>query len=279
MARTGGRPRAELDDQNNGGSEVFVRALARGLTILAMFDVEHPEWSLNEICQKTGISKTTAYRMLRTMESKGFLAFDRGTERYHLGRSTIPSAYLALSYIGFARATRPFLEELARATGESVELTVEGVDGAIVVDHVATTRPFKPNLPTGRVLRNLTNSAMKMHVAHRSDLEKERALKSSQPKLTPYTVTDRAELAEQLAKILDEGVSFDLEEQDVGVCAVSAPVLGSGGDVMAVVTLVLPPERFGPRDRPSKIEAVKSTAAELTRYLSRTNADQMAGPG
>ena len=86
-------------------------------------------------------------------------------------------------------------------------------------------------------------------------------------------------MAEQLAKILDEGVSFDLEEQDVGVCAVSAPVLGSGGDVMAVVTLVLPPERFGPRDRPSKIEAVKSTAAELTRYLSRTNADQMAGPG
>ena len=274
MARTGGRPRIQVDDRDGEDSEVFVRALARGLTILALFDVEHPDWSLSEICEKTGISKTTAYRMLRTMESKGFLEFDSQTEKHHLGRSMIPGAYLALSYVGFARATRPFLEELARATGETVELTVEWDEGAVVVDHVPTTRPFKPNLPTGRVLRNLTNSAMKMHVAHRSESERSRVLRSPQPKLTPFTVTDPGELAEQLARVAQEGVSFDLEEQDLGVCAVSAPVFGPSGDVKAVVTLVLPPERFGPEDRQSKVDAVKSTAAELARYLSRTRADQ-----
>jgi DNA-binding IclR family transcriptional regulator len=148
-----------------------------------------------------------------------------------------------------------------------------------VVDHVPTTRPFKPNLPTGRVLRNLTNSAMKMHVAHRSQSERNRILRAPQPKLTPFTVTDPGELAEQLSRIVQEGVSFDLEEQDLGVCAISAPVFGPTGDVKAVVTLVLPPERFGPEDRQSKVDAVKNTAAELSRYLSGAKAEEAVVSG
>ena len=60
-----------------------------------------------------------------------------------------------------------------------------------------------------------------------------------------------------------------LEEQDLGVCAVSAPVFGADGAVRAVVTVVAPSERFGPREKRKNTEAVKSSAAEMTRYLSR----------
>ena len=126
-----------------------------------------PSGACNDICRQTGISKTTAYRMLRTLEWKGFVVFDPETERYHLGPAIIPGAYLSLSYVGFVRSTHPFLEDLAKATGETVELTVESAQGAVVVDQVATSHPFKPNLPTGRMLRNLANSAMRMWVALR----------------------------------------------------------------------------------------------------------------
>ena len=73
MARAGGRPRASLGGRSEEESELYVQALARGLTILALFDVEHPEWNLNDICARTGVSKTTAYRMLRTLEWKEFV--------------------------------------------------------------------------------------------------------------------------------------------------------------------------------------------------------------
>ncbi|MFH0915678.1 MAG: IclR family transcriptional regulator [bacterium] len=268
MARTGGRPRSSIEGRSEEDSDLFVRALARGLTILALFDVEHPRWSLNEVCERTGISKTTAYRMLRTLECKDFVVFDAETERYHLGRATIPGAYLALSYVGFVRATHPFLEELAEATGETVELTVAGAGGAVVVDQVATTHPFKPNLPIGRILSSVANSSLRMHVAFRPEAERQRILRTAQHRLTPHTVTDPELIARQLATAVQEGVSYDLEEQDMGVCAVSAPVFGPDGDVKAVVTVVAPSERFGPRERKRKADAVKSTAAEMTRYLS-----------
>jgi IclR family transcriptional regulator, pca regulon regulatory protein len=269
MARVGGRPRLSTPGQSEEDSDLFVRALARGLMILALFDVEHPHWSLSEICAHTGISKTTAYRLLRTMEAKDFVAFDPETELYHLGRATIPGAYLALSYIGFVRAVHPFLEELAEATGETVELTVEGAGGAVVVDQVATTHPFKPNLPIGRILCSMANSSLRMHVAFRPETERQKILRSAQLRLTPHTVTDPEEIAHQLAAALRDGVSYDIEEQDLGVCAVSAPVFGADGAVRAVVTVVAPSERFGSRDKRKNTEAVRSTATEMTRYLSR----------
>lgn len=269
MARAGGRRRSPVHDQSGEESDLFVQALARGLTILALFDIEHPQWSLSEICARTGISKTTAYRMLRTLEWKDYVVFDPETELYHLGRATIPGAYLALSYVGFVRAVHPFLEELAEATGETVELTVEGAGGAVVVDQVATSHPFKANLPIGRVLSSVANSSFRMHVAFRPEAERQKILRSAQLRFTPNTVTDPEQIENQLAAAVRDGVSYDIEEQDLGVCAVSAPVFGADGAVRAVVTVVAPSERFGPREKRKNTEAVKNIAAEMTRYLSR----------
>ncbi len=271
MARVGGRPRSSTEDPSGVENELYVQALARGLTIVALFDVEHPLWSLGEICEATGISKTTAYRMLRTLEWKGFVVFDAETERYHLGPAMIPGAYLSLSYVSFVRYTHPFLEDLAKATGETVELTVESAQGAVVVDQVATSHPFKPNLPTGRILGNMANSAVRMWVALRPEEEWGRLLREPQIKFTPHTTTDSSELAAMLALAAEEGVAFDLEEQDLGVCAVSAPVFAPGGNVLAVLTVVAPSDRFGPEGRAKNAQAVKAKAAEMTSYFRSTS--------
>jgi DNA-binding IclR family transcriptional regulator len=271
MPRVGGRQRSPLGDRSEEESELFVQALARGLTILALFDVEHPEWGLNDICDRTGISKTTAYRMLRTLEWKGFVVFDPEPERYHLGPAMIPGAYLSLSYVSFVRSTHPFIEELAKITGETVELTVESAQGAVVVDQVATSHPFKPNLPTGRILRNVANSAVRMWVALRPEEERARLLREPQLKFTPHTTTDAQVLADMLEQAAAEGVAYDMEEQDLGVCAVSAPVFGPGGDVLAVLTVVAPSDRFGPEGRGRNAQAVKTKAAEMTAYFHSTS--------
>lgn len=269
MARIGGRTRNAIQGGPEENNDLFVQALARGLSILTLFDVEHPEWGLDEISRKTGISKTTAYRMLRTLEWKGFLSFDPETERYHIGPATIPCGYLALSYVGFARSTHPILEQLAATTGETVELAVGGEGGAVVVDQVATSHPFKPNLPLGRIMRNLSNSCMKVLLAYRPPAERDRIVRGPHFKLTPNTLTDPARIAEELAEVAKEGLAYDIEEQDLGVCAVSVPVFGSDRQFQAVLTVIAPVERFGPRERKRKMEAAKIASIELSRYFGQ----------
>ena len=267
MARIGGRPRASGVDTENGTP--FVQALAHGLTILSLFDIEHPEWSLGDISRHTSISKTTAYRMLRTLERTGFVSYSSVSERYSIGPAAIPLAYLSLSHVGFSNLTHPILEKLAAATGETVELAVEGQGEVVVVDHVATSHPFKPNLPLGRVLRNMANSGMKVFVAHQSEEIRERLIAEHLTPLTPHTITDPALLREELRKVAETGLAFDMEEQDLGICAVSAPVFGPYNELKAVVTVVAPAERFRSEKGGLISDQVRSAATELSSCLSQ----------
>ncbi len=126
-----------------------------------------------------------------------------------------------------------------------------------------------PTFPSAGSFANVANSSFRMHVAFRPEAERQKILRSAQLRFTPNTVTDPEQIERQLAAAVRDGVSYDIEEQDLGVCAVSAPVFGADGDVRAVVTIVAPSERFGLREKRKNTEAVKSTAAEMTRYLSR----------
>jgi DNA-binding IclR family transcriptional regulator len=274
MGRVGGRQRVQVEEGSEESSGLFVQALGRGLSILALFDVEQPEWSLDEVSRKTGISKTTAYRMLRTLEYKGFLSFDGETERYHIGPAAIPVSYLAISCVAYTRQLHAHLEQLAEETGETIELAVEGRGGAVVVDHVATSHPFKANLPLGRVLRNLANSAMKILVAYQPSAARQRIIAKPQAKLTPNTVTDPRLISEELDRVVVEGLAFDIEEQNIGVSAVSAPVFGPDGELKAAVTIVTPAERFTGANRAKLSKAVVASAVELTHFFGRVTSQE-----
>lgn len=270
MSRMGGRPRSAASGEEN--NSLYIQALANGLTILSVFDIEHPEWSLGDIARHTGISKTTAYRMLRTLEWTGFVAYSASSERYSIGPAVIPLSYLTLSHVGFSYLTHPVLERLAAATGETVELAVEGKGEAIVVDHVDTPHPFKPNLPLGRVMRSLANSCMKVFAAHLPEKERERLIQAPQPPLTPHTITDPALLRAELARVAENGLAFDMEEQDLGVCAVSAPVFGPYQELKAVVTIVAPAERFRSDNGRRNVEAIRTASVELSGQLGQLTA-------
>ena len=261
MSRMGGRPRSAASGEEN--NSLYIQALANGLTILSVFDIEHPEWSLGDIARHTGISKTTAYRMLRTLEWTGFVAYSASSERYSIGPAVIPLSYLTLSHVGFSYLTHPVLERLAAATGETVELAVEGKGEAIVV---------------GRVMRSLANSCMKVFAAHLPEKERERLIQAPQPPLTPHTITDPALLRAELARVAENGLAFDMEEQDLGVCAVSAPVFGPYQELKAVVTIVAPAERFRSDNGRRNVEAIRTASVELSGQLGqRTAAPQPTG--
>ena len=65
----------------------------------------------------------------------------------------------------------------------------------------------------------------------------------------------------------DEGVAFDIEERNLGTCAVAAPVRDQLGKVIAALSVIVPTGRFGPDEKVSFAEAVKASAAALSAFL------------
>ena len=145
MARDGREDGTAREVRRTAGENAFVvRALAKGLSILGLFDAENREWTLDEIAEGAGLPRMTAYRMIRTMESARYLVRDPVTNRYHLG----PGA--ARHHVSHPTGTRslppssgPICTELAEKTGEAATLAIE-VDGVAVERRHGRHRPSLP---------------------------------------------------------------------------------------------------------------------------------------
>jgi DNA-binding IclR family transcriptional regulator len=260
----------EPDRQSDHGEpadRLTVRALARGLSILGLFDVDNQEWTIDEMAEQTGLLRMTVYRMVRTLEAEGFLARDRASNRYHLGPSTLAMIYVSEDQTEFIRVARPFLESLYAATGESVTLAVE-VDGApVCIDMINSTRPFKRQTALGRVIGNVASVQGKVFAAFKPAEEKAAIAHSQHRKLTAQTETDPQRIMEELDRVAAEDMAYDLEGMYPSTCAVAAPVRDQIGDVVACISVVMPTGRFGPEEQELCAGAVRDTASALSAYL------------
>jgi DNA-binding IclR family transcriptional regulator len=259
--------------ENNASREtdpLSVRALTRGLSVLGLFDVDHREWTVDEIAEQTGLVRMTAYRMVRTLESVAFLVRDPATNRYRLGPAVLALCYVSDDQSQFIDAARPFLEALVQETGESVTLAVE-VDGyPVCVDIINTTRPFKRRTAPGRILGDIATVHGKIFAAFKPPQEREAILARPIPKQTPNTVTDREVLEAELDQVMKEDVAYDFEGRYPALCAVGSPVRDQFGSVAATISVVVPIGRFGPAERVLCTQAVKAAAASFSAYLGWT---------
>jgi IclR family KDG regulon transcriptional repressor len=244
-----------------------VRALARGLSIICLFDVDHREWTIDEMTEQTGLVRMTVYRMARTLESMAFLVRNNSTNRYRLGPAIIAMRYVSDDQSSFVNAARPFLEGLVRETGESVTLAIE-VDGyPVCVDIINTTRPFKRRTAPGRILGNVATVHGKLFNAFKSPAERQAMLARPVLQRTTDTVVERETILAELDQVAQDGVSYDIEGTYTGLCAVGAPVRDQFGAVVAAMSVVIPAGRFGPAERVLCTEAVKKAADSFSAYL------------
>ncbi|MFH1833739.1 MAG: IclR family transcriptional regulator [bacterium] len=267
MARPRGKAQEGDKPATAGDGSSQVRALAKGLTVLGLFDAENREWTLDEIAEQSGLPRMTAYRMIRTMVSASYLVRDPVTSRYHLGPAFVATTYISETYAELVTIARPYLRELAEQTGESATLAVE-VDGvAVSVENVGTSRPFRREVAQGRIIGDTANAHGKIFAAFKPAAERAEIVASLHPQLTPNTITDPATLATALERVRREGVAFDIEERNIGTCAVAAPVRDQLGGVIASICLVVPTGRFDPDRRPGFAEAVRAAATSLSGFL------------
>jgi DNA-binding IclR family transcriptional regulator len=262
-----------LDGKDGSGSSVSL-TLKKGLSILSLFDSDHPEWTFTQIWRNAGISRPTAFRLVRTLEEAKYLCFDPDEGTYHLGVSMLKGSYLMLSPTELARVAHPFMEQLERVTTETVILAAWVDHEAVVADRVLTSRPFKPDNPVGLAMPGLANVHTRVFLASRPEEEWANALERVHEARTPHTVTDATALAAELSRIKREGIAVGMQEWSLGMCAVAAPIHDAAGQVRASLAVVAPLERFGPDDQVIYATEVRRTAAEISQALgSQRRAD------
>ena len=261
--KTGGPAK---DRRGDAGDSRTVRTLATGMAMLGLFDAEHRHWTLDEMVPRLGVSRMTAYRMARTLQESWHLVYDPALGGYRLGPAMLAGIYLAEGFEQLVAVARPYLQALVDTTGELAAIAVE-LDGvAVCADLVVSARPFVIEIAVGKAIGDTANAHGKMFAALKPAEERARIVRRRHPRLTPNTIVEPEALAAELDRIRTEDVAWDMEEHDLGTCAVVAPVRNQTGEVIATLGVVVPAGRFGPEARVACARAVQATAGRLSEY-------------
>src|SRR5438046_3784353 len=110
-----------------------VRSVDRAAALLLALGESQGEAGVTELARRLGLHKSTASRLLATLERRGLVEQDDESGKYRLGLVEIRLAERAERTLDLRGLAMPELERLARITGESVSLAVLDRDSALTI--------------------------------------------------------------------------------------------------------------------------------------------------
>ncbi len=216
------------------------------LLLKAIADSRRPP-TVVELAAECGLNRSTAWRLLATLDAHGLIERDPVSQRYSLGYAFLRIAAGA-ELDPLVRRARPVLEELARATGEASNLAVARRFNLVYVDQVDPPQIMTPNW-FGRPVPLHATSTGKAYLAFLTPEEQTVALPARLERYTPTTITDAGVLQAELARVRRDGWAVCVGELEESLFGASAPVLSEQGRPVAIVSvwgtsLRLPSERL-----------------------------------
>src|SRR5881398_3528801 len=160
-----------------------------------------------EVARELKVHRSTALRLLGTLERHALVERDRRTARYRLGRRLAQLASVVTGEFDLRDVARPVCERLAAAAGETATLDVLVGDVIVPIEQAtASTSVVGVNWLRRRTPVHCTASG-KVIAAYGKDAVRERLLSLPLDRVTPNTITDRAKLEAQLEEARQTGVA------------------------------------------------------------------------
>jgi DNA-binding IclR family transcriptional regulator len=195
--------------------------------------------TLTEASVVLGVHKSTALRILQTLEAARFMR-KTGAGTYVLGSGLIELADLALGSIDLRQYAAAHLRELQRQTGHTVHLAQLTGDEIIYIDKVDSPAFDAVKLPSrvGRAVSIYASAVGKVILAYLPREERDRLLAHVVfQRYTGTTFADRDSLEAELARVKERGWATDNGEHDTYVMCVAAPIRDSRGEVIAALSI------------------------------------------
>jgi DNA-binding IclR family transcriptional regulator len=224
-----------------------IQSVDRAAVLLkAIADSRRPP-TVVELAAACGLNRSTAWRLLATLDAHGLIERDPVSQRYSLGYAFLRIAAGA-ELDPLVRRARPVLEELARDTGEATNLAVARRFNLVYVDQVDPPQIIAPNW-FGRPVPLHATSTGKAYLAYLTPEEQAAALPPRLERYTATTVTDPRLLQSELDRVRRDGWAVCIGELEESLFGASAPVLSEQGRPVAIVSvwgtsMRLPSERL-----------------------------------
>ena len=253
----------------------FVRALAKGLTVIEAFGARSPAMTLSEVAKKTTLTRGTARRLLLTLVDLGYVGFDG--KRFSLRPRALNLGFAYLNSQDLWQLAQPYMVELVEQVHESCSIAVLDATEIVYVARVPTSaRIMSINLGIGTRLPAFTTSMGRVLLAGLANgaLRQLLEVASPLPKYTPKTLTDPAPLLREIDLVRRQGWALVDQELEQGLRSIAAPIVDTGGAPIAALNIGTHASRWPIQKLTQDVlPLLKQTAASISALLAREKKD------
>lgn len=257
MSNTGSRGRYD--------ATVTVQSVDRAISILEVLASEG-EVGVTELARELGVHKSTAFRLVAALERRDLVEQQTGRGKYRLGTGILRLAGATTSRLDLVQESRTVTRALAQRTGETVNIAVLSDGAALYMDQVAGSSALQPHNWVGQriPLHATSNGKILLSTLDRADVARQVPVLRA---YTANTITTLDALMRELDEICQRGYAIAIDELEIGLTAIAAPVHNIQGAVVASVSISGPTFRLDARKVPQMSDAVVSAATEVSRRL------------
>ncbi|CCK31789.1 allantoin/glyoxylate utilization operons negative regulator [Streptomyces davaonensis JCM 4913] len=232
------------DSETAGPAVNGVQSVDRAVSVLEIL-ARRGEAGVSEVAVEIAVHKSTAFRLLGALEARGLVEQTGERGKYRLGFGIVRLAGAVTGRLDITQQGRTVCERLSEEIGETVNIAVLQEHYAVNLLQVRGPGAVGTHNWVGQLTPVHATSSGKVLLAHLPEPERTAVLAASGTrKLTPHTLTSRSKLEKNLAEARERGYAVALEELEIGLHAMAAPIRSRDGEVIAAISASGPTYRF-----------------------------------
>lgn len=242
--------------------------IQRSVKVMELLARKSP-MGVRAIAGELGVPLGSLHRLLLDLEVEGVVERS-ATAEWELAYRLFEITGMHLERINYPALVRPFAEKIAEETHETVNLhSFTGLQ-AMIIDKVRGNEGMQLDFPIGALGVLHAGGAAKAILAYANDEVLQRVLDEPMARMTPYTLTDPADLTAELARVRERGYSIDNQEVVLGVFCVSVPILDRARRPVGAMSISGPSEKApGPQVMPL-VEMLNDACGQVSRKIGYT---------
>ncbi len=248
-------------------SNYTIQSVSHALDVLEQFSGESDELGVTELSKRLKLHKNNVFRLLATLEARGYIEQNKTTENYRLGVRCLRLGQRFVSQLGLLRQARVVMQSLAQTSHETAILAVFRNGSIIPLDAVEAEQTIRLVCRIGDNQPLHCTAVGKLYLALGDDSIRD-ALPETLERFTERTIVDRSTLEAEVRKIADLGYAVEIGEHVEDVRSVAVPVQDYTRTIVASLALAgpgyrLPQERIDGEITPLLVQAGRDLSSRL----------------
>jgi len=248
-------------------SDYIIHSVDHAFDVLEAFRADEPELGVTQLAKLLNLHKNNVFRILATLESRGYVEQNPRTGNYRLGLKAFEAGQAYLRHTSLLSVAHPQMEVLSSELRENTYLAVMRGDYVFYLDEVIADQTIQVVTRLGTRVSPHCTATGKVFLAFLENSQVQELLASMNlEKLTAQTITDKRKLKTEIKKVAERGFALDNEEWTQGLKCVAAPILDYYGKVQGTISISGPSDRL-PEER--IVEKIVPAVVEHAREVSR----------